>query len=72
MALVFRMKSSPVMEGGLPLFARQKMCQWLFEDEVEDKMVCMMGFLHLEMCVQEVAGKLMGWERMFPTICYHS
>ena len=45
------------------------MCQWLFEEEVgEEKMVCMLGFLHLEMCTQEVAGKLIGgsgWERMF-------
>ena len=31
-------------------------------------MVCMIGFLHLEMCTQEAGGKLMGgsgWERLF-------
>ena len=60
---------TPIIEGDCPLYARQKMCQWMFPDEVgEENMVCMMGFLHLEMCIQEVAGKLLGgsgWERMF-------
>ena len=60
---------TPVIEGDCPLYARQRTCQWLFPDEVgEDKMVCMLGFLHLEMCAQEAGGKLLagsGWERMF-------
>ena len=52
---------TPVIEGDLPLYARQKMCQWLFKDEIgEDKMVCMIGFLHLEMCTQEAGGSC--WE----------
>ena len=62
-------RQTPVIEGDCPLYARQKTCQWLFPAEVgEDKIVCMMGFLHLEMCAQEAGGKLLGgsgWERMF-------
>ena len=64
------------MEGDLPLFARQKMCQWLFKEEVgEDKMVCMIGFLHLEMNTQEALGKVLGgsgWERMFVSAKIHT
>ena len=59
----------PVIEGDCPLYAQQKKCQWLFPDEVgESKMVCFMGFLHVEMASQECGGKLLsgsGWERMF-------
>lgn len=59
----------PVIAGDCPLYARQKKCQLFFPDEIgEEKMVCMMGFLHVEMCCQEAGGKLMGgsgWERMF-------
>ncbi|MES9879344.1 MAG: hypothetical protein ABW185_00490 [Sedimenticola sp.] len=59
----------PVIEGDCPLYARQKRCQLLFPQEIgEQQMVCMIGFLHLEMCTQEAGGKLMGgsgWERMF-------
>ena len=60
---------TPVLEGDCPLYARQKRCQWLFPEELgEQQMVCIIGFLHLEMCTQEAGGKLMGgsgWERMF-------
>ena len=60
---------TPVMEGDLPLYARQKACQWQFPSEVgEEKMVCMLGFLHLEMCAQEAGGKLLGgsgWDKLF-------
>ena len=60
---------TPIIEGDCPLYARQKKCQFLFPDELgEQHMVCMIGFLHLEMCTQEAGGKLMGgsgWERMF-------
>ena len=59
----------PVLEGDCPLYALQKRCQLLFPEELgEQQMVCMFGFLHLEMCTQEAGGKLMGgsgWERMF-------
>ena len=58
------------------MYARQKACQWLFPEEVgEDKMVCMIGFLHLEMCLQEVGGKILGgsgWERMFSLSKIHT
>ena len=60
---------TPVLEGDCPLYARQKRCQFLFPGEVgERQIVCMIGFLHSEMCAQEVGGKLLGgsgWERMF-------
>jgi len=59
----------PVIQGDCPVYARQKRCQLLFPEELgEQQMVCMIGFLHLEMCTQEAGGKLMGgsgWERMF-------
>ena len=41
----------------------------LFPNEVGERhFVCMMGFLHLEMCMQEEGGKILGgsgWEQMF-------
>lgn len=59
----------PIIEGDCPLYALQKKCQWLFPEEVgESKMVCFIGFLHIEMASQECGGKLLagsGWERMF-------
>ena len=55
-----------------PLYAQQKKCQWKFPDEVgESKMVCFMGFLHIEMASQQCGGKLLagsGWERMFSLV----
>ena len=62
---------TPVLEGACPLYARQKRCQFLLPEEVgERQIVCMVGFLHLEMemCALEFGGKLLGglgWERMF-------
>ena len=60
---------TPIIEGDCPLYARLKRCQILFPNEVgEHNFVCMMGFLHLEMCLQEVGGKILGgsgWEQMF-------
>ena len=59
----------PVIEGDCPLYAQQKKCQWGYPDEVgESKMVCFMGFLHVEMTSQDCGGKLLsgsGWDRMF-------
>ena len=59
----------PVIVGDLPIYIQQKKCQWKYPDEVgETKMVCLMGFLHIEMASQECGGKLLagsGWERMF-------
>ena len=58
----------PVIVGDCPLYAQQKKCQWKFPDEVgETKMVCFMGFLHIEMASQQCGGKLLAgssWERM--------
>ena len=49
--------------------SNRKKCQLKYPDEVgESKMVCVMGFLHIEMASQECGGKLLvgsGWERMF-------
>ena len=51
---------TPIIEGDCPLYARLKRCQILFPNEVvEHNFVCMMGFLHLEMCLQEVGGKFL-------------
>ncbi|XP_076158119.1 uncharacterized protein LOC143140875 [Alosa pseudoharengus] len=59
----------PVIVADCPLYTQQKKCQWKFPDEVgESKMVCFMGFLHIEMMSQECGGKLLagsGWDRMF-------
>ena len=59
----------PVIEGGCPLYAQQKNCQWAYPNEVgESKMVCFMGFLHIEMTSQDCGGKLLtgsGWDQMF-------
>ena len=58
----------PVIVSDCPLYAQQKKCQWKFPDEVgESKMVCFMGFLHIEMASQQCGGKLLAgssWERM--------
>jgi hypothetical protein len=59
----------PVIVGDLPIYIQQKKCHWRYTDEVgESKMVCLMGFLHIEMTSQECGGKLLagsGWEQMF-------
>ena len=59
----------PVIVGDCPLYALQKKCQWKYPDEVgESKMVCFMGFLHVEMVSQDCGGNLLagsGWDRMF-------
>ena len=58
-----------VIVGDGPLYKIMKELQWLYPDEVGyAKIVCIMGFLHLEMCNQECGGKLMGgsgWEEIF-------
>ena len=55
--------------GDCPLYAQHKKCQWGYHDEViESKMVCFMGFLHVEMTSQDCGGKLVarsGWDWMF-------
>ena len=55
----------PVIVGDCPLYTLQKKCQWKFPDEVgESKVVCLMGFLHIEMISQECGGNLLagsGW-----------
>ena len=47
----------------------KKRCQFVFPEEVgERQIVCIIGYLHLDMCAQEVGGKLVGesgWQRMF-------
>ena len=59
----------PVIEGDCPLNAQHKNCHWAYQNEVgESKMVCLMGFLHIEMTSQDCGGKLLtgsGWDRMF-------
>ena len=60
----------PVIEGYCPLYAQQKKkSQWEYPHEVGDsRMVCFMGFLHVEITSQECVGKLLagsGWGRMF-------
>ncbi|KAL8625684.1 hypothetical protein ACOMHN_043959 [Nucella lapillus] len=59
----------PVIVGDCPLYVQQKKCQMAYSDEVGEKhIVCMIGFLHVEMASQECGGKLLaasGWERMF-------
>ena len=59
----------PVIVGDCPLYVQQEKCQWKFPDEVgESKLVCFMGFLHIEMTSQQCGRKLLagsGWERKF-------
>ena len=59
----------PVIVGDCPLNAIQKKCQWRYPHQVgESEMVCMMGFLRIEMASQECGGSLLagsGWSRMF-------
>ena len=59
----------PVIEGDCPLYAQQKKCQQAYPNEVdESKMVCFVGFLHIEMTSQDCDGKLLtgsAWDRMF-------
>ncbi|KAF5283981.1 hypothetical protein FQA39_LY17179 [Lamprigera yunnana] len=47
----------------------QKKCQLVYPDEVgENKLVCFMGLLHVEMSSEECVGNLLvgsGWDRMF-------
>ena len=39
----------PVIEGDRPLYAQQNKYQWMYPDEIgESKMVCIIGFLHVE------------------------
>ena len=58
-----------VIVGDGPLYKIMKELQWLNPDNVGfTKIVCIMGFLHLEMCNQECGGKLMGgsgWVEIF-------
>ena len=62
-------RQTQVIVGDFPLYAQQKKCQWMFQQEVgKDKIVCFMGLLHVEMASQECAEKLLagsGWDRMF-------
>jgi len=59
----------PVIVGDCPLYAHQKKCQWMYPNEVgESQMVCIMGFLHVEVASQECAGKFLadsGWDKLF-------
>ena len=59
----------PVIVGDCPLYAQQQKCQWAYQEEVgESKMVCFIGFLHIEMTSQDCGGKLLagsGWDSMF-------
>ena len=56
---------TPALEGNCPLYAHKKWCQFLFPEEVgERQIVYMIGFLHLEMCAQEVGGEIVRWIRM--------
>ena len=59
----------PVIVVDCPLYAIQKKCQRRYPQEVgESEMVCMMGFLHIEMASQECGGSLLAgsvWDRMF-------
>ena len=59
----------PVIVGDCNLYGIQKKYQWRYPQEVgESEMVCMMGFLHIEMASQECGGSLLagsGWDRMF-------
>ena len=59
----------PVIVGDCPLYAQQTKRQWAYQEEVgESKMVCFIGFLHIEMTSQECGGKLLagsGWDSMF-------
>jgi hypothetical protein len=65
-----------VIVGDCPLYAQQKKCQWQFPEEVgEQKIVCILGFLHIEMAAYECAGKLLaasGWDRMFALSRIHT
>ena len=55
----------PVVTCDQPLFALMKNIQWQFPEYSEDKVVVMLGGLHIEMCVWTLLGKLLqnsGWE----------
>ena len=58
-----------VIAADCPLYILQKKCQLKYPEEVgESKVVCFMGFLHIEMAALQCGGKLLGgsgWERMF-------
>ena len=60
---------TPVLEGDGPLYYIQKKLQVIYPEEVGyDKMINFIGLLHMEMCDQEVGGKITGgsgWEDIF-------
>ena len=62
---------TPVIAGDLQVYMSQKKAQYMYPEEVgEDKIVCFVGMLHLEMAAQECGGVLLagsGWEQLFIT-----
>ena len=59
---------TPVICGDQPLFALMKKVQWKFPERLgEDRLVVMMGSLHLEMSMWGAIGKLLensGWDTL--------
>jgi hypothetical protein len=68
-------KRQSLLGTALCMHCRKK-CQWLSPEEVgEGKMVCMLGFLHIEMAAYECVGKILsgsGWDRMFAKSGVHT
>ncbi|XP_065670919.1 uncharacterized protein LOC136089121 [Hydra vulgaris] len=62
-------KQGAVITGDQPVYAVAKYIQWKFPDVYgEDKIVIMMGGLHIEMAIQNMIGKWLkgsGWTEMF-------
>ena len=60
---------TPVIAGDLQVYISQKKCQYMYPEEVgTDKIVCVMGMLHIEMAAQECGGVILagsGWESVF-------
>jgi len=60
---------APVITADQPVYAVAKYIQWKYPDRYgEDKMVVMMGGLHIEMAVQNMIGKWLkgsGWADIF-------
>ena len=60
-----------VITGDQPVYAIAKQLQWRFPDQYgEDKLVVMMGGLHIEMCILSMLGKWLtgsGWTEILVT-----
>ena len=51
---------TPVIAGDLQVYMSQKKAQYMYLEEVgENKIVCFVGMLHLEMAAQECGGVLL-------------